>query len=181
MFQIPDAEGDPLTRTAALFSLVCALMSLSYGCIYIVRFGTMRSMYRASRWAEVTFHCDKFVYHYLTTAAFLKEARKTNTVIWWNVWVLLAMPAIWIAWYLFLSSHPSIKYSMSIHTQVNALFCCLHSIICLAHGICYRSPAADATQSEWRPWCPNRRYCGIRVGGVLFANDCENPKTLWSS
>jgi len=53
MFQIPSAANDPVTRTAALLSLECALMSLSYGCLYIVRFGTMRSMYRASRWAEV--------------------------------------------------------------------------------------------------------------------------------
>ncbi|KAJ7579200.1 hypothetical protein C8J56DRAFT_868211 [Mycena floridula] len=77
MFQIPSST-DPLTRTIALLSLVCALMSLSYGCVYIVRFGTMRSMYRASRWAE--------------------EARKTNTSLWWNVWVLLAMPAVWLSW-----------------------------------------------------------------------------------
>lgn len=53
MFQIEDAATDPLTRTAALLSLICAIMSLSYGCMYIVRFGTMRSMYRASIWAEV--------------------------------------------------------------------------------------------------------------------------------
>ena len=105
MFQIPDAEGDPLTRTTALLSLVCALMSLSYGCMYIVRFGTMRSMYRASRWAEVTLPCDNSVHHFLTTTTFLKEARKANTVIWWNVWVLLAMPAIWITWYVFISPH----------------------------------------------------------------------------
>ncbi|KAF8890400.1 hypothetical protein BD779DRAFT_1671352 [Infundibulicybe gibba] len=77
-FQIPDAADDPLTRTAALLSLICALMSLCYGCMYIVRFGTMRSMYRASRWAE--------------------EARKTDTLIWWNVWVMLAMPAVWLVW-----------------------------------------------------------------------------------
>ena len=53
MLQVPTAIDDPLTRNAALFSLISALMSLSYGCIYIVRFGTMRSMYRASKWAEV--------------------------------------------------------------------------------------------------------------------------------
>lgn len=53
MFQIEDAATDPLTRTSALLSLICAIMSLSYGCMYIVRFGTMRSMYRASIWAEV--------------------------------------------------------------------------------------------------------------------------------
>ena len=53
MFQIQDAAGDPLTRYSALFSLIFSIMSLTYGCIYIVQFGTMRSMYKASRWAEV--------------------------------------------------------------------------------------------------------------------------------
>ncbi|KAK7696464.1 hypothetical protein QCA50_001121 [Cerrena zonata] len=78
MFQVPDAAGDPFTRWPAIYSLICALMSLTYGCVYIVQFGTMRSMYKASRWAE--------------------EAQRTKTVIWWNVWVLLATPAIWLAW-----------------------------------------------------------------------------------
>ncbi|EIN04361.1 hypothetical protein PUNSTDRAFT_146574 [Punctularia strigosozonata HHB-11173 SS5] len=78
MFQIEDAAEDPVTRTAALFSLICAIMSLSFGCIFTLRFGTMRSMYKASRWAE--------------------EAQKTKTAIFWNVWVLLGMPAIWLAW-----------------------------------------------------------------------------------
>lgn len=59
MFQVPDAVYDPITRTAALISMICALMSLTYGCIYIVRFGTMRSMYRASRWAEVRLYFMK--------------------------------------------------------------------------------------------------------------------------
>jgi hypothetical protein len=54
MFQIEDAAQDPITRIAALFSLVCAIMSLSFGCIFILRFGTMRTMYKASRWAEVS-------------------------------------------------------------------------------------------------------------------------------
>ena len=30
-------------------------MSLSFGIVYIVRFDNMRSMYRASRWAEVQY------------------------------------------------------------------------------------------------------------------------------
>lgn len=55
MFQIEDAAQDPVTRTAALVSLVCALMSLCYGVLFIVRFGTMRSMYKAFRWADVRF------------------------------------------------------------------------------------------------------------------------------
>ncbi|KAJ6544246.1 hypothetical protein B0H19DRAFT_1170064 [Mycena capillaripes] len=78
MFQIPPAASDPVTRTTALLSLVSALMSLCYGCVYIVRFATMGSMYRASKFAE--------------------EARKTDTLIWWNVWTLLAMPAVFLAW-----------------------------------------------------------------------------------
>ena len=53
MFQSQVMANDPVIRTAALLSLTSALMSLSYGCIYTVRFGTMRSMYKATRWAEV--------------------------------------------------------------------------------------------------------------------------------
>ena len=28
----------------------------------------------------------------------MQEAQKSKTLIWWNVWVLLAMPGIWLAW-----------------------------------------------------------------------------------
>ncbi|KAH9928875.1 uncharacterized protein B0H18DRAFT_232692 [Fomitopsis serialis] len=78
MFQVNDADDDPLTRSAALFGLIFALMSLIYGCVFIVQFGTMRTMDRASRWAE--------------------EAQRSKTSILWNIWVLLATPAIWLAW-----------------------------------------------------------------------------------
>ncbi|TDL17644.1 hypothetical protein BD410DRAFT_729643 [Rickenella mellea] len=78
LFQIQDAANGPVTRPFALLSLIAALWSLSFGCVYILRFGTMRSMYKASQWAE--------------------EAQKTKTLMWWNVWVLLAMPAVWLAW-----------------------------------------------------------------------------------
>ena len=53
MFQTQAMADDPVIRTAALLSLTSALMSLSFGCIYIIRFGTMRSMHKATRWAEV--------------------------------------------------------------------------------------------------------------------------------
>lgn len=78
LFQIDDAGGDPAVRIPAFLSLICSLMSLSYGCIYIVRFGTMRSMNRASRWAD--------------------EAKRESGYIWWNIYVLLSMPAVWMAW-----------------------------------------------------------------------------------
>ena len=56
IFQINDAAADPLTRWSSLFSLVFAIWSLSYGCVYVVYFNTMRSMDKASRWAEVRFN-----------------------------------------------------------------------------------------------------------------------------
>ncbi|KAF8964518.1 hypothetical protein BDZ97DRAFT_1815490 [Flammula alnicola] len=78
VLQIDSAAADPLTRYAALVSMIFALMSLLYGCIYIIRFTTMRKTYKAALWAE--------------------EAQRSKTSIWWNVWILLAMPATWLAW-----------------------------------------------------------------------------------
>lgn len=82
ILQIDAAATDPFTRYFALSSLVCALISLLYGCIYIIRFGTMRKPYKAAEWAL--------------------EAKKSRTVFYWNVWVLLAMPAVYLAWSLLL-------------------------------------------------------------------------------
>jgi hypothetical protein len=53
MLQIDAAAADPIARTTALISLVCALMSLLFGSLYIIRFGTMRKMYKAASWADV--------------------------------------------------------------------------------------------------------------------------------
>ncbi|KJA18063.1 hypothetical protein HYPSUDRAFT_90259 [Hypholoma sublateritium FD-334 SS-4] len=78
ILQISGAADDPVTRYLALLSLMCALMSLLFGCMYIIRFGSMRKTYKAAEWAL--------------------EAKKSKTVIWWNVWVLLAMPVIWLTW-----------------------------------------------------------------------------------
>ncbi|KAG2011214.1 hypothetical protein CC2G_011359 [Coprinopsis cinerea AmutBmut pab1-1] len=82
ILQIDAASNDGLTRYTAMASLVCALMSLLYGCVYIIRFGTMRKPYKAAEWAL--------------------EAKKSRTLIFWNVWVLLAMPAVWLSWSLIL-------------------------------------------------------------------------------
>jgi len=115
VFQIPQAANDPVTRTAALLSLVCALMSLAYGCMYSVRFSMMRNMFHASRWAEVSYiSCFSFLLVGNMFFIFIQEAQKTNTSIWWNVWVLLAMPAIWMSWLvqeIFVSTLSHIKIS----------------------------------------------------------------------
>ncbi|KAH6916441.1 hypothetical protein BKA70DRAFT_1092833, partial [Coprinopsis sp. MPI-PUGE-AT-0042] len=82
ILQIDAAATDAITRYTALGSLICALMSLLYGCMYIIRFGTMRKPYKAAEWAL--------------------EAQKSKTAIFWNVWVMLAMPAVWLSWSLIL-------------------------------------------------------------------------------
>ncbi|KAF6743475.1 hypothetical protein DFP72DRAFT_933203 [Ephemerocybe angulata] len=78
ILQIDVAAANPLTRYTALTSLLCAFMSLIYGCIYIIRFGTMRKAYKAAEWAN--------------------ESERSATSIFWNVWVMLAMPAVWLGW-----------------------------------------------------------------------------------
>ncbi|KAL1734200.1 hypothetical protein EV714DRAFT_269123 [Schizophyllum commune] len=82
ILQIDAAAADPVVRTTALLALVCTLMSLLYGCLYIIRFGSMKAMHKASGWAD--------------------EARQTTTNIVWNVWVMLAMPAVWLSWSIIL-------------------------------------------------------------------------------
>ncbi|KAH0582307.1 hypothetical protein H2248_010250 [Termitomyces sp. 'cryptogamus'] len=76
--QVDGAATDPYTRFSALLALVCSLMSLLYGSIYIMRFNTMRRTRKVVEWAE--------------------RARKTTQCIWWNIWVLLALPGIWFSW-----------------------------------------------------------------------------------
>ncbi|KAF9044163.1 hypothetical protein BJ165DRAFT_1479493 [Panaeolus papilionaceus] len=80
--QLDGASTDPLTRFSALIAMLCSLMSLMYGCMYIIRFGTMRKTYKAAEWAH--------------------EAKQTKTGIWWNVWIMLALPAVWLAWSIIL-------------------------------------------------------------------------------
>lgn len=55
ILQIQTAEQDPIIRYTALASLICALISLLFGCMYIIRFGTMRKTYKAAEWALVNY------------------------------------------------------------------------------------------------------------------------------
>jgi hypothetical protein len=72
------------------------LMSLLFGSLYIIRFGTMRKMYKAASWADVR---AKFPSnHRLRADSLVQEAQRGSTSLFWNVWVLLALPAVWLAW-----------------------------------------------------------------------------------
>ncbi|KAF9479302.1 hypothetical protein BDN70DRAFT_807293, partial [Pholiota conissans] len=82
ILQITTAASDPVTRYAALFSLICSLISLLFGCMYIIRFGTMRKTYAAVEWAKAVLDSSQSVI--------------------WNVWVLLCMPAVWLTWSIIL-------------------------------------------------------------------------------
>lgn len=53
ILQIGNAGKDPLIRHTALLSMICALMSLLYGCMYVIRFGTMQKTYKGAEWAYV--------------------------------------------------------------------------------------------------------------------------------
>ncbi|EKM82242.1 hypothetical protein AGABI1DRAFT_105540 [Agaricus bisporus var. burnettii JB137-S8] len=77
MFQINGATDDPVTRYLAFWSLICALLSSLYDCLFIICFPTMRKPHKAAAWAF--------------------EALKAQE-IFWNVWVMLAMPAVWMCW-----------------------------------------------------------------------------------
>lgn len=53
IFQIDGAQSDPITRFMAFWSLISALLSLLYGCFFIVRFSGMRRVHKAAEWAIV--------------------------------------------------------------------------------------------------------------------------------
>ena len=54
ILQIESAANDPLTRYSALLSMICALMSLLYSCIYIMGFGDMQKTYKIAEWFLVS-------------------------------------------------------------------------------------------------------------------------------
>ncbi|KAF7309414.1 hypothetical protein MIND_00312200 [Mycena indigotica] len=74
-----DSAAHPITRSTALFSLMCSLFSLLYGCMYIIRFGTMRTIHKAASFAHAI-------------------DANGDVNLWWNVWIMLAMPLTWLAW-----------------------------------------------------------------------------------
>ncbi|KAG6810118.1 hypothetical protein H0H92_013235 [Tricholoma furcatifolium] len=126
LLQINSAASDPITRSCALLSLICALMSLLYGCVYIIRFSGMRKTHKALQWA--------------------KMAQKTKTLIWWNVWVLLALPSAWLAWSLILcitcimtftwrSSAAGLNSTLTLSAQAELIVRIVISVILVIGGV----------------------------------------------
>ncbi|TDL17468.1 hypothetical protein BD410DRAFT_883483 [Rickenella mellea] len=101
LIQIPDVSEHPVTRTAALLSMVSALWSIVYTCLYIMRFGTMSLGNNAERWA--------------------KESRTSSKNIIWNAWVMLSMPAAWLAWSLIFFFVAIISYICTTGTSTETI------------------------------------------------------------
>ncbi|TDL21445.1 hypothetical protein BD410DRAFT_306341 [Rickenella mellea] len=78
LLQIGGVSDNIVSRTAAFLALIASLWSVIFGCIYVVRFKTMKTREKAKRWA--------------------KQVYATKTNIFWNVWVMLALPAVWLGW-----------------------------------------------------------------------------------
>ncbi|KXN86815.1 hypothetical protein AN958_09611 [Leucoagaricus sp. SymC.cos] len=77
MFQIVGSENDPVTRYIAFWSLISALLSLLFGCAFIIQFSRMRKPSIAIEWAF--------------------EARNSGSAFW-SAWILLSLPVVWLTW-----------------------------------------------------------------------------------
>ncbi|KAF5313561.1 hypothetical protein D9611_010191 [Ephemerocybe angulata] len=124
ILQIEAAAANPLTRFSALLSLVCAFMSLLYGCLYIIRFGTMRKTHKAAEWAN--------------------ESERSSTSIFWNVWVMLAMPAVWLGWSVALDFFKPSSYSDEHHMNRSMILylVCVMSFVWQTGTVSDRVPAS---------------------------------------
>lgn len=79
IFQINGATNDPVTRYLAFWSLISALMSLLYGCLFIIQFSQMKKTTIGIEW--------------MTEALEQYDVKQ-----FWALDVMLALPAIWLAW-----------------------------------------------------------------------------------
>ncbi|KAG6808700.1 hypothetical protein H0H92_003207 [Tricholoma furcatifolium] len=78
--QLGGTLSDGIVRTGLFLSLICAFMSLLYGCVFWVRFSAMHPVHKAFKWA--------------------KDSKNEGYHIVWNTWILLSMPVTWLCWSL---------------------------------------------------------------------------------
>ena len=144
ILQIESAANDPFTRYSALLSMVCALMSLFYGCIYIIQFGTMRKVHKAAEWAQVSIYMTCPARIHLT---FFQEARTSSTGIFWNVWVFLAMPATWLAWQVFFQP---LRYGVDL-LNISSSRSMIMYIVCITSFVWRTGTTDDADRGLMTP------------------------------
>ncbi|KAJ7154229.1 hypothetical protein C8R46DRAFT_447293 [Mycena filopes] len=82
MFQIPSVTASSLLRTLTHCALLCVMMSLMHTSLLSLYFGSWKSGGTAVRWVQ--------------------EMRAADPYTFWNFWVLIALPAVWTCWGIFL-------------------------------------------------------------------------------
>lgn len=92
-----------------------------------------------------------------------QQAQKT-AVVWWNVWILLAMPSIWLSWCVAVPLSPSrVCARFTQQNQVHNPFCTVHHVFCLAHWVPGRphrlSPDINPSGGSRVPHNYHRRAC----------------------
>ncbi|KAJ3869063.1 hypothetical protein EV359DRAFT_2481, partial [Lentinula novae-zelandiae] len=92
------AGSDPITRTGVLLSFTCAGISLLCGSFCVLQFGSMRRMPKAAKWMQASAH-------------------KSDQLVWWNCWIMLAIPATWLAWSISLLMATIMLYTWRNTTQ----------------------------------------------------------------
>lgn len=100
LFQINGAENDPVTRGLAFLSLVFALWSLVYACLYIIQFRRLRSTNVMVKLGLVSVIYYASL-HVLLTHVSQQEIQRRNSGTFWNPWIMFALPAISLAWCVF--------------------------------------------------------------------------------
>jgi len=81
MFQIPSIMNSSVLPIVAHFVLLCTMMSLIYTCLLGVYFEGWKSISTSEKW--------------------MQEVRTADPHTFWNVWVLISLPALWTCWAIF--------------------------------------------------------------------------------
>ncbi|KAJ3732368.1 hypothetical protein DFJ43DRAFT_326476 [Lentinula guzmanii] len=103
--------SDPIIKFGVLLSFVCAGISLLSGSFCVLQFGSMRKMPKATEW--------------------MREAHKSNQLVWWNCWILLAMPATWLAWSVILLLATMMSYTWRSTPQNDFSSISAHTVLSL--------------------------------------------------
>ncbi|KAJ7029350.1 hypothetical protein C8F04DRAFT_42183 [Mycena alexandri] len=80
MFQIPSVTASSLLESLTRCALLCVTMSLIYTSLLTIYFDGWTSSGTAAGW----------------------EIRNANPYTFWNFWILIALPAVWTCWGIFL-------------------------------------------------------------------------------
>jgi hypothetical protein len=116
---------------------------------------------------------------YLHVLRFIQEAQKMKTSILWNVWVLLAMPVVWMSWWV-PKKRISLSHTLTYSQGYDFIFI-RHSFFCVAEWVGFR-PVGPST--AWRSSCARstyRDYMCFIIGTWIYGYDYYNIEKVWIS